>query len=110
MDPSRTWYGRFVPVRADLGPLGHGWAGESPGLGDRSGPLRHPESLPWRRPETGQVLSHDEEDHCSGLWMRRGGGLVEVPLPGTERFLVPRRGGTRRNHRTRVSRCGRTGR
>ncbi len=40
---------------------------------------------PWPRPETVQVLIHDEEDDCFGLWMLRHGTFAEVPLPDTRR-------------------------
>lgn len=30
-----------------------------------------------------------QEDDCFGLWMIHGGKLVEIPLPGTERFHAP---------------------
>ncbi len=36
-----------------------------------------------------QVLIHDEEDSCFGLWMMYAGKLVEVPLPHTERKRYP---------------------
>ncbi|MFI9106552.1 hypothetical protein ACIGXA_39255 [Streptomyces fildesensis] len=36
-----------------------------------------------------QVLIHDEEDDCFGLWMIHDGALVEVPLPRTQRFHPP---------------------
>ncbi|MCQ6553621.1 hypothetical protein NPS70_10485 [Streptomyces sp. C10-9-1] len=32
-----------------------------------------------------QVLIHDEEDDCFGLWMIHDGELVETPLPRTRR-------------------------
>jgi hypothetical protein len=55
----------------------------------RSGLLKHLESLPWPRPESVQVLLHDEEDDCFGLWMIHDGRLVEIPLPRTQRFHDP---------------------
>ncbi|MFG2847027.1 hypothetical protein ACGF12_28215 [Kitasatospora sp. NPDC048296] len=36
-----------------------------------------------------QVLIHDEEDDCFGLWMMRDGVLAEVPLPGYRRLHPP---------------------
>ena len=47
------------------------------------------ESLEWPDPYSVQVLVHDEEDACFGLWMMYDGRLVEVPLPRTERKLYP---------------------
>lgn len=55
----------------------------------RSGLLTHLESLTWLRPERVQVLIHDEEDDCFGLWMMYDGALVEVPLPRAQRFQAP---------------------
>jgi hypothetical protein len=51
--------------------------------------LSHLESLPWRDPHSVQVLVHDEEDACFGLWMIYDGRLTEVPLPRTERKSFP---------------------
>lgn len=42
-------------------------------------------SLPWPDPYSVQVLIHDEEDDCFGLWMIYAGKLVEVPIPLTVR-------------------------
>ncbi|MFJ9523447.1 hypothetical protein ACIRPK_35070 [Kitasatospora sp. NPDC101801] len=36
-----------------------------------------------------QVLIHDEEDDCFGLWMMRDGVLTEVSLPGHRRLHPP---------------------
>lgn len=47
------------------------------------------ESLEWPDPYSVQVLIHDEEDACFGLWMIYDGRLAEVPLPRTERKLHP---------------------
>ncbi|MFE3758137.1 hypothetical protein ACFXO9_27860 [Nocardia tengchongensis] len=47
--------------------------------------LSYLESLPWPRPESVQVLVHDENDDCFGLWMIYDGKLSEVPLPRTRR-------------------------
>ncbi|MFG2989606.1 hypothetical protein ACGFZK_10025 [Streptomyces sp. NPDC048257] len=56
-----------------------------------SGLLKHPESLPWPHPEQVQVLIHDEEDDCFGLWMMYDGALAEEPHPGLQRFHAPAR-------------------
>jgi hypothetical protein len=50
-----------------------------------TGLLSHLESLSWPDPTSVQVLIHDEEDDCFGLWMIYDGKLVEVPLPRTVR-------------------------
>ena len=55
----------------------------------RTGLLACLESLPWPRPESVQVLIHDEEDDCSGLWMIHNGKLEEVALPRTQRYHDP---------------------
>jgi hypothetical protein len=47
--------------------------------------LPHLESLQWPDPYSVQVLIHDEEDDCFGLWMIYDGKLVEVHLPRTVR-------------------------
>ncbi|MFD8087038.1 hypothetical protein ACFV4F_35710 [Kitasatospora sp. NPDC059722] len=44
------------------------------------------ESLPWKAPESVQVLIRDEEDDCFGLWMIRDGRLTEIPVPGHRRL------------------------
>ena len=89
-DGTRTWRGRFVPVESQWGgSFGIGWATEFERMRSRSGLLRHLESLPWPRPESVQVLIHDQDDDCFGLWMIHDGRLVEVPLPRTERFHQP---------------------
>lgn len=43
------------------------------------------EHLAWPEPHSVQVLVHDEDDDCFGLWMIYEGRLTEVPLPNTER-------------------------
>ncbi len=53
------------------------------------GLLAHLEALPWPDPRSVQVLVHDEEDDCFGLWMIYDGRLTEVPLPHTVRRLHP---------------------
>lgn len=55
----------------------------------RTGLLRDLESLPWPHPGSVQVLIHDQDDDCFGLWMMHDGKLVEVPLPRTQRFHQP---------------------
>ncbi|UGQ11628.1 hypothetical protein LO772_33460 [Yinghuangia sp. ASG 101] len=89
-DPARTWYGRFVPIESQWGgSFGCGWAVEFERMRNRTGLLRHLESLPWPRPGSVQVLIHDQDDDCFGLWMLRDGRLVEVPLPHTQRIHPP---------------------
>jgi hypothetical protein len=53
------------------------------------GLLAHLESLPWPDAHSVQVLVHDEEDDCFGLWMLHDGKLTEIPLPRTSRHLAP---------------------
>jgi hypothetical protein len=89
-DEERTWQGRFVPIQSQwAGSFGIGWATEFQRMRPRSGLLKHLESLPWPRPESVQVLIHDQDDDCFGLWMIHDGKLVEVPLPRTQRFHDP---------------------
>ncbi|MFE4356896.1 hypothetical protein [Kitasatospora sp. NPDC056800] len=76
---------RFKP----LGLFAGGWVIEFYGLRHRSGLLRQLESLAWPHPESVQVLIHDEEDDCYGLWMMRDGALTEVPIPGHQRYYNP---------------------
>ncbi|MFD4904318.1 hypothetical protein [Kitasatospora purpeofusca] len=83
-DPTRTWQGCFAEM-SPTGTSGFGWGAEFERMSGRSGLLKHLESLPWPRPETVQILIHDEEDDCFGLWMIHDGRLVEVPLPRTRR-------------------------
>lgn len=82
-DEQRTWRGSFTPIGS--GSIG-GWAGEFERMRPRSGLLKHLESLPWPKPESVQVLIHDEEDDCFGLWMIHDGRLVEVPIARTRRY------------------------
>ncbi|MDX2645647.1 hypothetical protein PV341_19190 [Streptomyces sp. PA03-1a] len=84
-DGSRSWKGEFKP----LGLFAGGWVIEFYRNWTRSGLLKHLESLPWANPGNVQVLIHDEEDDCFGLWMIHDGRLVEVPLPRTQRFYPP---------------------
>lgn len=83
-DDSRTWCGHFEQIdRVD------GWVIEFNRYPPRSGLLRHLESLAWPLPASVQVLIHDEEDDCFGLWMMRDGRLVELPIPGHRRLYPP---------------------
>ncbi|MFD8749763.1 hypothetical protein ACFV0O_02060 [Kitasatospora sp. NPDC059577] len=81
-DDARSWQGCFEP----LGLFAGGWVIEFHRMRPRSGLLRHLESLAWPHPASVQVLIHDEEDDCFGLWMMREGVLTEVPLPGHKRY------------------------
>ncbi|MYS06926.1 hypothetical protein GTW71_23475 [Streptomyces sp. SID6041] len=87
-DDSRKWQGCFTDI-------GHGmfggWAIEFVRRSWWVGLLEHLESLPWKSPHSVQVLVHDEEDDCFGLWMIHNGRLVEVPLPHTRRDFWPSR-------------------
>ncbi|GAA1351668.1 hypothetical protein [Streptomyces beijiangensis] len=84
-DDSRSWSGHFEPLETFVG----GWMIEFDHVRPRSGLLRHLESLAWPNPTSVQVLIHDEEDDCFGLWMMRNGVLAEVPLPGHRRLHPP---------------------
>lgn len=84
-DPDREWHQCFVPIG---GSMFDGWAVEFMRL-NWHGLLAHLESLPWPVPHSVQVLVHDEEDHCFGLWMMYDGRLVEVTLPRTRRDPWP---------------------
>lgn len=89
-DEERTWKGVFVPIQSQwVGSFGIGWATEFEKMRTRSGLLKHLESLPWPRPESVQVLIHDQDDECFGLWMLHDGKLVEIALPRTQRFHNP---------------------
>jgi len=89
-DPARSWRGRFVPIHSQWGAsFGAGWAVEFDRMRSRTGLLACLESLPWPRPESVQVLIHDEEDDCFGLWMIHDGKLEEVALPRTQRYHDP---------------------
>lgn len=89
-DAERSWRGRFVPVESQwVGSFGIGWATEFERMRSRTGLLAHLESLPWPHPEGVQILIHDQDDDCFGLWMIHDGRLVEVPLPRTRRFHRP---------------------
>lgn len=80
-DDSREWHQCFQPIGAGILDA---WAVEF-WRHNWHGLLAHLESLPWPNPHSVQVLIHDEEDHCFGLWMLYDGKLVEVPLPRTRR-------------------------
>ncbi|WNO73380.1 hypothetical protein [Streptomyces sp. AM8-1-1] len=84
-DDSRSWKGTFEPLGLFVG----GWVIEFHRERPRSGLLKHLGSLPWTNPGGVQVLIHDEEDDCFGLWMIHDGRLVEVSLPRTQRFHSP---------------------
>ncbi|MET7525281.1 hypothetical protein ACFYSJ_34200 [Streptomyces sp. NPDC005248] len=84
-DDSRSWKGKFEPLGLFVG----GWVIEFHRERPRSGLLKHLESLPWTNPGSVQVLIHDEEDDCFGLWMIHDGRLVEVSLPRTQRLHPP---------------------
>ncbi|MET8700889.1 hypothetical protein ACFVUH_02520 [Kitasatospora sp. NPDC058032] len=82
-EDSPDW--RFKPLDLFAG----GWVIEFHGMRPRTGLLRRLESLAWPHPESVQVLIHDEEDDCYGLWMMRDGVLTEVPVPGHRRYYGP---------------------
>lgn len=90
-DSARSWGGRFVPIAGEWGSdsFEAGWAAQFERMSTRTGLLAHLESLDWPRPESVQVLIHDEDDDCFGLWMMHEGRLVEVALPHTRRFHEP---------------------
>ena len=89
-DPTRSWKGRFVPVHSQWGAsFRAGWAVEFDKMHSHTGLLADLESQPWPRPESVQVLIHDEEDDCFGLWMIHNGQLEEVSLPHRLRFHNP---------------------
>ncbi|MFD9437146.1 hypothetical protein [Streptomyces sp. NPDC060002] len=84
-DDSRSWEGHFEQLDLFVG----AWVIEFERVRPRSGLLRHLESLAWLYPESVQVLIHDEDDHCFGLWMMRDGVLAEQPLPDHRRLHGP---------------------
>ncbi|NEW39040.1 hypothetical protein GV794_24205 [Nocardia cyriacigeorgica] len=89
-DENRSWRGRFVPIESQWGSsFGIGWATEFDRMRTRTGLFAHLESLHWPHPESVQVLIHDEEDDCFGLWMLHDGKLVEIELPRTRRYHPP---------------------
>ncbi|MFJ4847487.1 MULTISPECIES: hypothetical protein [unclassified Streptomyces] len=83
-DDERQWLQCFERVQPGLFGIGM-WVVEFWRL-NWKGLLAHLESLPWPVPDSVQVLIHDEEDHCCGLWMVYDGRLTEVSLPRTERY------------------------
>ncbi|MGW4152642.1 hypothetical protein ACWEDF_05755 [Micromonospora chersina] len=94
-DGTRPWNNLFVPIESQWpGTFGRGWAAEFTRRHHWAGLLEHLQALPWPRPESVQVMIHDEEDDCFGLWMLYDGRLAEVPLPRTERYVAhdPRTG------------------
>jgi hypothetical protein len=89
-DPNRSWRGRFVPIQSQWGASFRvGWAVEFDRLRSRTGLFAHLESLPWPAQESVQVLMHNQDDDCFGLWMIRDGKLEEVTLPHARRFQHP---------------------
>ncbi|MFI5534063.1 hypothetical protein ACIA8O_36550 [Kitasatospora sp. NPDC051853] len=85
-DEARTWSGSFTRIPDWF--VG-GWHLEFHRWYQRHGVLADLEALPWNRPQCVQVMLHDEEDDCFGLWMFHDGVLVEVPIAGTQRFHMP---------------------
>ncbi|CCH20435.1 hypothetical protein MILUP08_45317 [Micromonospora lupini str. Lupac 08] len=66
-DGTRPWSGVFVPIESQWpGTFGRGWAAEFTHRRHWTHLLDYLQSLPWPRPETVQVLIHDEEDDCFG--------------------------------------------
>ena len=89
-DEERSWRGHFVPIESQWsGSFGFGWAMEFERVRARGGLLKDLESLAWPYPGSVQVLIHDQDDDCFGLWMLHDGKLVEVDLPHTRRFHQP---------------------
>ncbi|OQR63437.1 hypothetical protein B6E66_13955 [Streptomyces maremycinicus] len=84
-DHSRSWEGQFEHLDLFTGV----WVIEFERVRPRSGLLRHLQSLAWPYPESVQVLIHDEDDDCFGLWMMRDGVLAEQPVPGHRRLHGP---------------------
>ncbi|MBT2366285.1 hypothetical protein J7E88_13440 [Streptomyces sp. ISL-10] len=85
-DEARTWRGSFERIPNWF--VG-GWYLEFNRESQRRGVLADLEALPWNRPECVQVMLHDEDDDCFGLWMFQDGALVEVSIPRTQRVHVP---------------------
>ncbi|MGW7284989.1 hypothetical protein ACWGH4_05750 [Streptomyces sp. NPDC054847] len=77
--------GHFEPLDTFVG----GWLIEFNRMRPREGLLRHLESLAWPNPASVQVLIHDEDDDCFGMWMMRAGVLTDVQLPGHRRLHPP---------------------
>ncbi|MFF3906468.1 hypothetical protein ACFYZJ_10780 [Streptomyces sp. NPDC001848] len=94
-DPQREWHQCFTPVDDSVfagtrtgSPECYAWVIQFQRHNWRN-LLPHLESLPWPAPHSVQILVHDEEDDCFGLWMIYDGRLIEVPLPRTERKIFP---------------------
>lgn len=102
-DDSRGWEGHFERLDLFVG----AWLIEFERVRPRSGLLRQLESLAWPYPESVQVLVHDEDDDCFGLWMMRDGVLAEQPVPGHRRLHGPAltTGAYHRTRRTQAC-CG----
>ncbi|MFF3453497.1 hypothetical protein ACFYXH_04030 [Streptomyces sp. NPDC002730] len=84
-DEARTWRGSFEQIP---GWFVGGWYLEFYRESQRRGVLADLEALPWNQPECVQVMLHDEDDDCFGLWMFQDGALAEVPIPRTQRVHV----------------------
>ena len=85
-DGTRPWNNVFVPIESQWpGSFGLGWAIEFTHRHHWTDLLAYLQALPWPRPESVQVLIHDEEDDCFGLWMLIDGEFTEVSLPRTKR-------------------------
>ncbi|MEU7776087.1 hypothetical protein AB0C44_32630 [Micromonospora taraxaci] len=62
-DGTRPWHNIFVPIESQwAGTFGRGWAAEFTHRRHWAKLLEYLEAVPWPRPETVQVLIHDEED------------------------------------------------
>ncbi|MFE7467675.1 hypothetical protein ACFU6R_26710 [Streptomyces sp. NPDC057499] len=86
VDETRTWRGCFERIPDWF--VG-GWYLEFFRESQRRGVLADLEALPWNRPECVQVMLHDEDDDCFGLWMFHDGVLAEVPVPRIQRVHTP---------------------
>ncbi|MGW0789564.1 hypothetical protein ACWD04_15215 [Streptomyces sp. NPDC002911] len=84
-DETRSWHGSFERIPDWF--VG-GWYLEFYRESRRRGVLADLEALPWNQPECVQVMLHDEDDDCFGLWMFQDGALVEVSIPRTQRVHV----------------------
>jgi hypothetical protein len=94
-DESREWHQCFTPIDDSI------FSGTRSGSRECyawviqfyrhnwTGLLSRLESIPWPDPYSVQVLVHDEEDDCFGLWMLYDGKLTEIPLPHTQREPFP---------------------
>ncbi|MFH8670249.1 hypothetical protein ACH4F3_36035 [Streptomyces anulatus] len=86
VDETRTWRGCFERIPDWF--VG-GWYLEFFREGQRRGVLADLEALSWNNPECVQVMLHDEDDDCFGLWMFHDGVLAEVSIPRTQRIHPP---------------------